>query len=56
MAWVAERVASYTRVRQVEFTDSIPRSPAGKILRRLLVERDGSTGSQTSSGEDGHGH
>jgi acyl-CoA synthetase (AMP-forming)/AMP-acid ligase II len=56
MAWVAERVASYKRVRQVEFTDSIPRSPAGKILRRLLVERDGSTGSQTSSGEDGHGH
>jgi acyl-CoA synthetase (AMP-forming)/AMP-acid ligase II len=64
MAWVAERVASYKRVRQVEFTDSIPRSPAGKILRRLLVERDasanGQTGSgedsQTGSGEDGHGN
>jgi len=38
MAWVAERVASYKRVRQVVFTDSIPRSPAGKILRRLLVD------------------
>ncbi|MGN6174939.1 MAG: AMP-binding enzyme, partial [Streptosporangiaceae bacterium] len=56
MAWVAERVASYKRVRQVEFTDSIPRSPAGKILRRLLVERDAGVGSQPSSGEDGHGH
>jgi len=48
MAWVAERVAAYKRVRQVEFTDRIPRSPAGKILRRLLVEQDtaasGSTG------------
>jgi acyl-CoA synthetase (AMP-forming)/AMP-acid ligase II len=53
MAWVAERVASYKRVRQVEFTDSIPRSPAGKILRRLLVERDASSNGQTSSGEDG---
>ena len=56
MAWVADRVASYKRVRQVEFTDSIPRSPAGKILRWLLVERDVGAGSQTSSGEDGHGH
>jgi acyl-CoA synthetase (AMP-forming)/AMP-acid ligase II len=53
MAWVAERVASYKRVRQVEFTDSIPRSPAGKILRRLLVERDASSNGQTGSGEDG---
>jgi len=37
MAWVAERVAPYKRVRLVEFTDSIPKSPSGKILRRLLV-------------------
>ncbi len=35
--WVAERVAPYKRVRLVEFTDSIPKSPSGKILRRLLV-------------------
>ncbi len=39
MDWVAERVAPYKRVRIVEFTDSIPRSPSGKILRRLLVAR-----------------
>jgi acyl-coenzyme A synthetase/AMP-(fatty) acid ligase len=37
MAWVAVRVAPYKRVRLVEFTDSIPKSPSGKILRRLLV-------------------
>jgi acyl-coenzyme A synthetase/AMP-(fatty) acid ligase len=37
MAWVAERVASYKRIREVEFTDGIPKSPSGKILRRLLV-------------------
>jgi acyl-CoA synthetase (AMP-forming)/AMP-acid ligase II len=54
MAWVAGRVASYKRVRQVEFIDSIPKSPAGKILRRLLVERDASVDSQAGSGDGGH--
>jgi NAD(P)-dependent dehydrogenase (short-subunit alcohol dehydrogenase family) len=38
--WVAERVAPYKRVRRVEFTDQIPRSPSGKILRRVLAERE----------------
>jgi acyl-CoA synthetase (AMP-forming)/AMP-acid ligase II/NAD(P)-dependent dehydrogenase (short-subunit alcohol dehydrogenase family) len=38
--WVAERVAPYKRVRHVEFTTQIPRSPSGKILRRLLAERE----------------
>ena len=56
MAWVAERVAGYKRVRQVEFTDRIPRSPAGKILRRLLVERDATPASQVGSGDPGHGN
>jgi acyl-CoA synthetase (AMP-forming)/AMP-acid ligase II len=37
MDWVAGRVAPYKQVRLVEFTDSIPKSPSGKILRRLLV-------------------
>jgi acyl-CoA synthetase (AMP-forming)/AMP-acid ligase II/NAD(P)-dependent dehydrogenase (short-subunit alcohol dehydrogenase family) len=40
MAWVAERVAPYKRIRRVEFTDAIPKSPTGKILRRVLIERD----------------
>ncbi|HXZ75878.1 MAG TPA: AMP-binding protein, partial [Streptosporangiaceae bacterium] len=56
MAWVAGCVASYKRVRQVEFIDSIPKSPTGKILRRLLVERDASTGSRAGSGDGGHDH
>ncbi len=56
MAWVAERVAGYKRVRQVEFTDSIPRSPAGKILRRLLVEQEASASSEAGSGDHGHGN
>jgi len=36
MAWVAERVAPYKKVRAVEFVAEIPRSASGKILRRLL--------------------
>jgi acyl-coenzyme A synthetase/AMP-(fatty) acid ligase len=40
MAYVAERVAPYKKIRQLEFVDSIPRSASGKILRRVLVERE----------------
>jgi acyl-CoA synthetase (AMP-forming)/AMP-acid ligase II len=43
MAWVAERVASYKRVRQVEFIDAIPKAPSGKILRRVLMAREAET-------------
>lgn len=40
MDWVAERVAPYKKVRKVEFTDVIPKSASGKILRRELIARD----------------
>jgi acyl-CoA synthetase (AMP-forming)/AMP-acid ligase II len=40
MAWVAERVAPYKRIRQVEFVDEIPKGPYGKVLRHILLERD----------------
>ena len=43
MAFVAERVAPYKKIRRVEFIAAIPKSPSGKILRRLL--RDLPTGS-----------
>lgn len=36
MAYVAERVAPYKKVRRVDFIEAIPKSPSGKILRRLL--------------------
>jgi acyl-CoA synthetase (AMP-forming)/AMP-acid ligase II len=39
MAYVAERVAPYKKIRMVEFIDVIPKSAAGKILRRVLKER-----------------
>jgi acyl-CoA synthetase (AMP-forming)/AMP-acid ligase II len=37
--FVAGRVAAHKKIRRVEFVDEIPKSPAGKILRRLLVQR-----------------
>jgi acyl-CoA synthetase (AMP-forming)/AMP-acid ligase II len=40
MTYVADRVARYKRVRHIEVIDQIPRSPSGKILRRVLVQRD----------------
>lgn len=36
MAFVAERVAPFKKVRSVEFLDAIPKSSSGKILRREL--------------------
>jgi acyl-CoA synthetase (AMP-forming)/AMP-acid ligase II len=39
-AFVAERVASYKQVRRVEVIDAIPKSASGKVLRRVLVERE----------------
>jgi len=44
MAWVSERVAPHKRVRVVEFTDAIPKSPSGKVLRRLLQAREAERG------------
>jgi long-chain acyl-CoA synthetase len=34
--FVAERVAGYKQIRHFEVVDSIPRTPSGKILRRML--------------------
>ena len=39
MQYVAARVAPHKKVRLVEFVEQIPKSPAGKILRRVLRER-----------------
>jgi acyl-CoA synthetase (AMP-forming)/AMP-acid ligase II len=40
MAFVASHVAPFKKVRRVEFVDQIPKSPSGKILRRVLRERE----------------
>ncbi|MFT4127975.1 MAG: AMP-binding protein [Gordonia sp. (in: high G+C Gram-positive bacteria)] len=39
MAFVAERVAPYKKVREVEFIAAVPKSSAGKILRKDLRSR-----------------
>jgi acyl-CoA synthetase (AMP-forming)/AMP-acid ligase II len=36
MTFVAARVASYKKIRRLDFIDAIPKSPSGKILRRVL--------------------
>jgi acyl-CoA synthetase (AMP-forming)/AMP-acid ligase II len=40
MGWVAERVAPHKRIRHLEFIEQIPKSASGKILRRVLMDRD----------------
>lgn len=40
MAYVAGRVVPYKRIQRIEFVDEIPKSPAGKLLRRMLAERE----------------
>lgn len=38
MAYVAERVAPYQRLRELHFTDALPVSAAGKVLKTALRE------------------
>jgi len=40
MEYVASRVAPHKRIRRLEFTNQIPKSASGKILRRLLIEQE----------------
>ena len=40
MAFVADKVATFKHIREVEFTDAIPKNPTGKILRRVLIEQE----------------
>jgi len=40
MAFVAERVAPYKKIREMEYVTEIPKSAAGKILRRELIEQE----------------
>ena len=40
MKFVAEQVAPHKKIRKIEIVDEIPKSASGKILRRVLVERE----------------
>jgi long-chain acyl-CoA synthetase len=38
LVWCKENMAAYKRPRMVEFREELPKSAAGKILRRVLAE------------------
>ncbi|MFQ5380149.1 MAG: hypothetical protein ACE5EF_00805 [Dehalococcoidia bacterium] len=40
MEWVADRVVEYKQLGAVVLTDEIPKNPSGKILHRILRDRD----------------
>jgi acyl-CoA synthetase (AMP-forming)/AMP-acid ligase II len=40
LSFVAARVAPHKKIRRVEFVEQLPKSPAGKLLRRVLRERE----------------
>jgi steroid delta-isomerase-like uncharacterized protein len=40
MDYVASKVAPYKKIRKVEIVEAIPKSPTGKILRRVLLEKE----------------
>jgi len=40
MDFIAARVAPHKKIREVEFIEQIPKSLSGKILRRVLIEKE----------------
>ncbi|MCS7172833.1 MAG: acyl--CoA ligase [Armatimonadetes bacterium] len=40
LRFVEERVAPYKKVREVEFVSGLPKSAVGKVLRKVLAERE----------------
>jgi acyl-coenzyme A synthetase/AMP-(fatty) acid ligase len=48
-SWFAERVGKTQRLNALELTDSLPRSPIGKVLKRELRDAYVSRASATRS-------
>jgi fatty-acyl-CoA synthase len=44
IAWAREHMAAYKVPRIVEFVDALPRSGSGKVMWRLLQERESAAG------------
>ncbi len=40
LAWAGGRLAGYKTLREIEFVDAIPKTASGKILRRVLRDRE----------------
>jgi acyl-CoA synthetase (AMP-forming)/AMP-acid ligase II len=47
LAFVAERVAPYKKIRRWEIVSQIPKTASGKILRRRLAEQERARTGQT---------
>src|SRR5713226_1848948 len=52
--WVAKEIGSFAKPEQIRFTDSLPKTRSGKIMRRLLREivTSGSVGGDVTTLED----
>jgi acyl-coenzyme A synthetase/AMP-(fatty) acid ligase len=50
LKWVAEQVAPYKKIRRLQVVDQIPKSPSGKILRRVLEQAERGAVSETRAG------
>jgi acyl-CoA synthetase (AMP-forming)/AMP-acid ligase II len=46
-AWLDGRLAPWKQVREVTVVDQVPRNPAGKLLRRQLIESERSAAAQS---------
>jgi long-chain acyl-CoA synthetase len=40
LGWARGRLAGYKTLHEVEFVEAIPKTPSGKILRRVLIEQE----------------
>ena len=47
--WVAERVCEYKQLADAVLCDAIPKTPSGKILRRVLHEQDALRGGNSTA-------
>ena len=56
MAWVAQRVPPQKKIRRLEFIDAIPKSAAGKVLRRVLVAAEREKAKRNPLGRKGTGN
>ncbi len=52
MRFAEEHLAPYKRVREVEFVDQLPKSAVGKILRRVLKDRERSRAGASAAEEE----
>lgn len=48
VAWTRERIAHYKAPRRLELVDELPRNATGKILKRVLRERQAGTAASVS--------